>query len=208
MKAIGGTRLGAKKNARSTTFSGRYTPSAATTEWSRFDTGLRHALRRRYHWHPDICARCSVAPFNTTCPFRRTRSQRDVYSPPGSIEAFLGCCAAVRNLVSSLLVHHIMITAFIRSSAKKGRCLLRSHCNSERVPGEDTAREAFLSRLPTPPDLNMMSSRQGQLQAILDEAAHSKSRSTACLQDHDLARLTALSAPHTVGGGGGGGRGA
>ena len=63
------------------------------------------------------------------------------------------------------------------------------------IPGEDTAREAFLSRLPTPPDLNMMSSRQGQLQAILDEAAHSKLRSTACLWD--LARLTTLSASHT-----------
>ena len=62
------------------------------------------------------------------------------------------------------------------------------------IPGEDTAREAFLSRLPTPPDLNNMSSRQGQLQAISDEAAHSKLRSTACLRD--LARLTALSAAH------------
>ena len=61
-------------------------------------------------------------------------------------------------------------------------------------PGEDTAREAFLSRLPTPPDLNITSSRQGQLQAVSNEAALSKLRSTACLRD--LARLTALSAPH------------
>ena len=47
-----------------------------------------------------------------------------------------------------------------------------SAVTANRIPGDDTALEAFFSRFPTPPDLNMASSRQGQLEAMSDEAAY------------------------------------
>ena len=155
-------------------------PRAAATEWARFDTGLRLALGG--------ITRTSVpdaAWLQATLPVRLgglgLRETSTVHPA-----AFLGCCSAARDLVGFLMSSTTHSSISVEAAPSTAAPL--------RFPGEDTAREAFLSHLSTPPDLDLTSSRQGRLQAALDEAAHCKLRSAACLRD--LARLTATSAHH------------
>ena len=74
-------------------------PSAAATEWSRFDTGLRHALGGITRTSvPDAAWLQATLPVRLGGLGLELRETSTVHPA-----VFLGCCAAVRDLVGSLL---------------------------------------------------------------------------------------------------------
>ena len=74
--------------------------------------------------------------------------------------AFLGCCAATRDLVGSLLGSGVPHCASGTLAASSPRVATTAASSADlRLPGEDVARDSFLNLLPAPPDLDLASSR-------------------------------------------------
>ena len=160
-------------------------PERVTEQLSRFDHGLRRCLEKIFNSSlSDPCWKQATLPVSLGGLGLREASR----TAPA---VFIGSCNSTRKLLSQLLGHTVAMSSVDRSE----HFTLASSDQNLVIPGELSTREKLMSVFSHHEDIDLMSSKQHELQVVLDSSLLRKIKAESNLREK--ARLNSVSARHS-----------